>query len=69
MQQAMEKFSLKKFILDQSFDEEYGARPVKRYIQKYIETFIARKIISGEIIPNTPYVLDSINDEIRLLHK
>ncbi len=61
--------SLKKYILDQSFDEEYGARPVKRYIQKYIETFIATKIIKGEIKPDIPYVLDALNNEIRLLTK
>ena len=61
--------SLKKYILDQSFDEEYGARPVKRYIQKYIETFIATKIIKGEIKPDIPYVLDALNNEIRLLVK
>ena len=61
--------SLKKYILDQSFDEEYGARPVKRYIQKYIETFIATKIIKGEIKPDVPYVLDALNNEIRLLIK
>ena len=61
--------SLKKHILDESFDEEYGARPVKRYIQKYIETFIATKIIKGEIKPNIEYVLDANNGEIRLLLK
>ncbi len=61
--------NLKKHILDESFNEEYGARPVKRYITKYIETFIATKIIKGEIKPNIPYVLDAINHEIRLLVK
>ena len=61
--------SLKQYILDQAFDEAYGARPVKRYITKYIETFIATKIIKGEIKPNIPYVMDAVNNEIRLLHK
>ena len=61
--------SLKKHILDEAFDEEYGARPIKRYITKYIETFIATKIIKGEIKPNIEYVLDSQNNEIRLLLK
>ncbi|MDY5983607.1 MAG: AAA family ATPase [Anaeroplasma sp.] len=61
--------SLKQYILDQAFDEAYGARPVKRYITKYIETFIAAKIIKGEIKPNIPYVMDAVNNEIRLLHK
>ena len=58
--------ALKKHILNESFNEEYGARPVKRYIQKYVETFIATKIISGEIKPGIQYVLDAINGEIRL---
>ncbi len=61
--------SLKKHILDQSYNEEYGARPIKRYIQKYIETFIATKIIKGDIKPGIPYVLDAQNNEIRLLYK
>jgi ATP-dependent Clp protease ATP-binding subunit ClpB len=61
--------SLKKYILDEAFDEAYGARPVKRYMTKYIETFIATKIIKGEIKPNIPYVMDACNNEIRLLNK
>lgn len=61
--------SLKQYILDQAFDEAYGARPVKRYITKYIETFIATKIIKGELKPNIPYVIDAVNNEIRLLTK
>ncbi len=61
--------SLKKYILDQSFDEEYGARPVKRFIQKHVETFIATKIIRGEIKPEVPYVLDANQNELRILVK
>ena len=61
--------SLKKYILDQSFDEVYGARPIKRFITNEIETFLAMKIIKGEIKPNTPYVLDACNNEVRLLLK
>lgn len=61
--------ALKKYIIDQSFNVEFGARPVKRFIQKYVETFIATKIICGEVNPNISYVLDALNQEIRLLHK
>lgn len=61
--------ALKNYILNQSFDEEYGARPIKRFIQKYVETFIATKIIKGEIKPGVPYVLDAINDELRIIVK
>ncbi|MDE6660372.1 MAG: AAA family ATPase [Anaeroplasmataceae bacterium] len=61
--------ALKKFILDQSFDIEFGARPVKRYIQKHIETFIATRIISGELKIGIEYVLDACSNEIRILIK
>ena len=61
--------SLKKHILDESFDLEYGARPIKRYITKYIETFIAERIIKGELKPGIEYVLDALNGEMRLLTK
>lgn len=59
--------SLKQFILDESYNLEFGARPIKRFIQKHIETFIATKIIKGEIKPSIPYVVDACNKEIRLL--
>ena len=39
----------KKYIAKESYTPAYGARPVKRYLQKYIETELAEKIIRGEI--------------------
>jgi ATP-dependent Clp protease ATP-binding subunit ClpB len=39
----------KKFIADSAFDPVYGARPLKRFIQKHIETLIAKEIIKGSI--------------------
>ena len=41
----------KEHILENSYSPQYGARPVKRYIQKEIETKISRMLISGEITP------------------
>ena len=61
--------SLKQYILNSAFDEVYGARPIKRFITNQIETYLATKIIKGEIKPNTPYVLDACNNEVRLLLK
>jgi ATP-dependent Clp protease ATP-binding subunit ClpB len=40
----------KENIAEQGFDQMFGARPIKRYIQKHIENLIARKILSGQII-------------------
>lgn len=50
--------ALKRHILDSSFSLEYGARPLKRFIQKEIETAIARKLIDGSIEPHRAYLLD-----------
>ena len=41
--------SVKKFIADVGYDVQYGARPLKRAIQKYIEDTVAEVIISGRI--------------------
>ena len=50
--------ALKRHILDSSFSLEYGARPLKRFIQKEIETAIARKLIDGSIEPHRANLLD-----------
>lgn len=50
--------NLKHYILDQAYDINFGARPLRRYIQKNVETLIATKIIRDEIKPNKPYTVD-----------
>ncbi|HBP25589.1 MAG TPA: hypothetical protein DD618_01355, partial [Acholeplasmatales bacterium] len=52
----------KQFILDSSYSHEYGARPIKRFIQREAETVIARAIIRQMILPQIPYVIDAEND-------
>ena len=42
---------IKKFVADAGFDPQYGARPLKRAIQRYIEDPLAEKIISGQVKP------------------
>ena len=42
---------MKKTVADAGFDPQYGARPLKRAIQRYIEDPLAEKIISGEVKP------------------
>lgn len=48
-------------ILRQAFSKEYGARPLRRYIQKELETFIAKQLIQGTILPNVPITIDVHN--------
>lgn len=50
--------NVNKFVIDNSYNTAYGARPIKRFIQKNIETEIAKKIISSEIIPQKSYFID-----------
>ena len=48
-------------ILRQAFSKEYGARPLRRYIQKELETYIAKQLIQGSILPNVPITIDVFN--------
>ena len=52
----------KKFIIESSYDEKYGARPIKRFVSRNIETLIARSIISEEIKFNSTILIDVLGD-------
>ena len=58
--------SAKDYLIDNGYDEIYGARPLKRFVQKKLETLIAKKILSQEILPNTTVAIDCINNELEL---
>ena len=58
--------NLKDYILDSSYSETFGARPIKRFIQNTVETYLANKIIKGEITINVKYKLDYVEDELVL---
>ncbi|MBQ8063149.1 MAG: AAA family ATPase, partial [Clostridia bacterium] len=48
----------KDYMIDKAFDPQYGARPLKRFIQSNIETLVARKIISEDPTPGTVITID-----------
>ena len=54
----------KDVILERSYSPVYGARPLKRYIQKIVETELGRKIISGEIRDGNMAVIDAADGEL-----
>ena len=60
---------LKDYILDSSFSEEFGARPLKRFIQDKIETFLAEKIVKEELSTESKYILDVDGEGKLLLRK
>ncbi|MBC1937914.1 ATP-dependent chaperone ClpB [Listeria grandensis] len=43
----------KRFIAEEAYDPVYGARPLKRYITRQIETPLAREIVAGKIMPHS----------------
>ena len=57
----------KNFIIDKSFTFEYGARPVKRYIQREIETLLAKAIIEGKISTDKVYRVDVIDGKLNII--
>lgn len=57
----------KSFIASSGFDPVYGARPLKRFIQKAVETKIAREIIVGNILDHDEIVVDAEEGQI-ILH-
>ena len=56
--------SAKQLIIDTSYDPQFGARPLRRYIQHTVETLIAKKILAGSILPGETITVDVQNDEL-----
>ena len=53
----------KKYIIENSYDEKYGARPIKRYVSRNIETLIAKAIINEDVKFNSTVTIDINNDK------
>ena len=56
----------KKLIADKSYTPSFGARPVKRYLQRYIETEIGKRIISGALSDGQTVRIDADGDELSI---
>ncbi|GKX31065.1 chaperone protein ClpB [Vallitalea longa] len=57
----------KNHIVDEGYDPVYGARPLKRYLQRNIETMIGRAIISCNVSEGSEIVIDYINDKLMII--
>lgn len=53
-----------RLIAEEAYDEAYGARPVKRYIQKNIENEVAERIIRGELVDGGAVQVDASNNKL-----
>ena len=54
----------KQLIIDTSYDPQFGARPLRRYIQHTVETLIAKKILEGSILPGETITVDVQNGDL-----
>ena len=56
----------KKYLIDNGYDEVYGARPLKRFVRKKLETLIAEKILTEEIHPMSTVLIDCKDNTLTL---
>lgn len=54
----------KQFIIENAYDPVYGARPLKRYIQKYVETLAAKLILADKVSQKDTIFIDVKDDEL-----
>ena len=57
----------KEFVVEQGYDPVYGARPLKRYLQKHVETLAARIILGDEVRAGNVIVIDVSEDGQKLI--
>ena len=55
----------KRYIMDKGYDPVYGARPLKRFMQKHVETLAARLILEGSLSMGDTIRIDCENDELK----
>ena len=53
----------KEYVIDNSYDEQYGARPIKRYVTKYIDTMLAEEILNENVKFGQEIIIDVKNDQ------
>ena len=58
--------SAKSAIVDASYDPQYGARPLRRYVQHTVETMLSQKILRGEVLPGQTVTVDAQNGDLIL---
>ena len=54
----------KEYLIDNGYDEVYGARPLKRFVTKKLETLIAEKILTEEIKPSSKVIVDCEDNKL-----
>ena len=53
------------FIADAAYEPAFGARPLKRYLQKNVETLLAKKILSDEVHMGETITIDEVDGKLQ----
>ena len=59
----------KTFVIDAAYDPQFGARPLRRYLQHTVETLLAQRILRGDVFPGQTLVCDVQNGELVITAK
>ena len=54
----------KSAIVDASYDPQYGARPLRRYVQHTVETMLSKRLLRGDVVPGQTVTVDAVNGEL-----
>ena len=57
----------KQFIIDAAYDPQYGARPLRRYLQHTVETLLARRIVEGNVLPGATLRVEVRDDALQVV--
>ncbi|HZW49750.1 MAG TPA: AAA family ATPase, partial [Bacillota bacterium] len=57
----------KAFVIEAAYDPVYGARPLRRYLQRNLETLIGRHILQGDLLPGDTVMVDEINGSLQIV--
>ncbi|MEK3994218.1 AAA family ATPase [Psychrobacillus sp. FSL K6-2365] len=58
--------SVTQWIVEEGTDAAFGARPLKRYIQRYLETAVAKLLIGGTVLPGSKIVAKMEEDKLKI---
>ncbi len=53
-------------IVEAAYDPQYGARPLRRYVQHTVETMLSKRLLKGDIAPGQTITVDALNGELRM---
>ncbi len=56
----------KSAIVDAAYDPQYGARPLRRYVQHTVETMLSKRLLKGDILPGQTVTVDASGGELEL---